>query len=57
MLKHLSTSKGTDFAESFLRTHNTIMAIDESTTIKNSSAKRTKNILKLARLSLSIEEL
>ena len=44
----LSTSKGTDFAESFLRTHNTIMAIDESTTIKNSSAKRTKNILKLA---------
>ena len=43
----LSTSKGTDFAESFLRTHNTIMAIDESTTIKNSSAKRTKNILKL----------
>ncbi len=44
----LSTSKGTDFAASFLRTHNTIMAIDESTTIKNSSAKRTKNILKLA---------
>ena len=44
----LSTSKGTDFAESFLRTHNTIMAIDESTTIKNSAAKRTKNILKLA---------
>ena len=43
----LSTSKGTDFAESFLRTHNTIMAIDESTTIKNSAAKRTKNILKL----------
>ena len=44
----LSTSKGTDFAASFLRTHNTIMAIDESTTIKNSAAKRTKNILKLA---------
>jgi SNF2 family DNA or RNA helicase len=46
-----STSKGSDFAASFLRTHNTIMAIDESTTIKNSSAKRTKNILKLSPLS------
>jgi len=46
-----STSKGTDFAASFLRTHNTIMAIDESTTIKNASAKRTKNILKLSPLS------
>jgi len=46
-----STSKGTDFAASFLRTHNTIMAIDESTTIKNAVAKRTKNILKLSPLS------
>ena len=47
----LSTSKGKDFAASFLRTHNSIMAIDESTTIKNSSAKRTKNILELSKIA------
>jgi len=47
----LSTSKGTEFAASFLRTHNTMMAIDESTTIKNSAAKRTKNILVLSKSS------
>ena len=47
----LSTSKGTEFAASFLRTHNTMMGVDESTTIKNSVAKRTKNILGLAELS------
>ena len=47
----LSTTKGRDFAASFLRTHKTLMGIDESTTIKNSSAKRTKNILELSRLS------
>ena len=38
----LSTSKGTDFAASFLRTHNTIMGVDESTTINNEETKRTK---------------
>ena len=47
----LSTSKGTDFAASFLRTHNTIMGVDESTTIKNAAAKRTKNILSLSKLA------
>ena len=44
----LSTTKGKDFAEKFLDSHNTLMAIDESTTIKNPNAKRTKNILKLS---------
>jgi len=43
-----STDKGIKFAEKFLSCHNTLMAIDESTTIKNPSAKRTKNILGLA---------
>jgi SNF2 family DNA or RNA helicase len=43
-----STTKGRDFAAKFLSSHNTLMAIDESTTIKTPSAKRTKNILKLA---------
>jgi len=44
----LSTSKGTDFASKFINSHNTLMVIDESTTIKNPSAKRTKNILNLS---------
>ena len=43
-----STQKGVDFARKFLSSHRTLMAIDESTTIKTPSAKRTKNILKLA---------
>ena len=42
-----STQKGVDFAAKFLNCHNTLMAIDESTTIKNPDAKRTKNICKL----------
>jgi SNF2 family DNA or RNA helicase len=44
----LSTTKGTDFAAKFLSCHNTLMVIDESTTIKNPSAKRTKNIIRLS---------
>ena len=45
----LSTEKGVDFAKKFLSCHETIMAIDESTTIKNPQANRTKNILSLSR--------
>ena len=47
----LSTPKGTNFAYRFLSCHNSLMAIDESTTIKNPKAKRTKNILQLAQYS------
>tara|TARA_Y100001938_G_scaffold101917_1_gene139252 strand:- start:334 stop:1632 length:1299 start_codon:yes stop_codon:yes gene_type:complete len=43
----LSTKKGVDFATKFLFSHRALMAIDESTTIKNPEAKRTKNICKL----------
>jgi len=43
-----STTKGMDFANKFLSAHRTLMAIDESTTIKTPTAKRTKNIIKLA---------
>ena len=46
-----STTKGMDFANKFLSCHRTMMAIDESTTIKTPTAKRTKNILKLASFS------
>ena len=44
-----STRKGVEFAAKFLASHNTLMGIDESTTIKNPSAKRTQNILKLSK--------
>ena len=46
-----STSKGLNFAQKFLRSHKSLMAIDESTTIKNPKAKRTKNILSLSKLA------
>jgi len=46
-----STKKGLDFARKFLSCHNALVAVDESTTIKNPGAKRTKNILSLSRLS------
>ena len=43
----LSTPKGVEFAAKFIRSHNVLMAIDESTTIKSPEAKRTKNIVAL----------
>ena len=45
----LSTTKGVEFAQRFLNSHNALMAIDESTTIKNPKAKRTKSILLLSK--------
>jgi SNF2 family DNA or RNA helicase len=47
----LSTDKGVNFARKFLSSHNTLMAVDESTTIKNPSARRTKNIISLGKLA------
>jgi len=46
-----STKKGVEFASRFLNSHNVMMAVDESTTIKNPSAKRTKSILALSDLA------
>ena len=43
-----STEKGLSFAKKFLLSHNTLMAIDESTTIKNPKALRTKNIIEIS---------
>jgi len=44
-----STKKGKQFAEKFLSCHKTLMAIDESTTIKNPEAIRTKTIIGIGR--------
>ena len=46
-----STEKGKDFATKFLNSHRTLMVIDESTTIKNPTAKRTKNIIDLSEIA------
>jgi len=46
-----STKKGLEFAHKFMSCHETMFAIDESTTIKNPSAKRTKSILSLSKLA------
>ena len=45
----LSTKKGLDFAAKFMSCHKTMLAVDESTTIKNPTAKRTKSILQLGK--------
>ena len=50
-VESLSTKKGVAFAEKFLNSHRALMAIDESTTIKNPEAKRTKNIVTLGKLA------
>lgn len=43
----LSTEKGVKFANKFINSHKAMMAIDESTTIKTPTARRTKNIIKI----------
>ena len=45
----LSTEKGVKFASKFINSHKTLMAIDESTTIKTPTARRTKNIILLGK--------
>ena len=45
----LSTEKGVNFARKFINSHKTLMAIDESTTIKTPTARRTKNIIMLGK--------
>ena len=41
----LATDKGCKHVEHFMVTHDTMLVIDESTTIKNPKAKRTKNLI------------
>ena len=43
-----STQKGTDFAQRFILAHRVLLTVDESTTIKNPKARRTKTLMKLA---------
>jgi SNF2 family DNA or RNA helicase len=50
-IEAFSTPKGATFAQSFLRSHNAFFAVDESTTIKNHSAQRTKSTIKAGKLA------
>jgi SNF2 family DNA or RNA helicase len=52
-IEAFSTNKGLDFAHSFLNIFlgKALIGIDESTTIKNPTAKRTKNILTIGNLA------
>lgn len=43
----LSTKRGLEAADKFLLTHRSMLAVDESTTIKSRTAQRTKNLIKL----------
>jgi len=43
-----STKKGVSFVEKFILSNSVLIAVDESTTIKNPKAQRTKSLLKLA---------
>jgi SNF2 family DNA or RNA helicase len=45
-----STLKGTTFAKRFVNAHNSLMIVDESTTIKTPKASRSKNAVKVGSL-------
>ena len=47
----LSSKPAAEFLASYLNSTNSLLAVDESTTIKTQSAGRTKNIVKAARLA------
>lgn len=50
-IEAFSTEKGTNFALRFAKSKPILMVVDESTTIKNRSAKRTKNVIKVGEVS------
>lgn len=48
----MSTQKGCAYLQKFLMRSRSMLAIDESTTIKQPTAKRTKNIIKLSEFAI-----
>lgn len=49
----LAFDKGLNFALRFVRTHQTLTVVDESTTIKNHKAKRTRGIMRVGKESVA----
>ena len=45
----LSTKRGLEAADKFLLTHRSMLAVDESTTIKSRTAQRTKNLIRIGK--------
>jgi SNF2 family DNA or RNA helicase len=45
----LSTKRGVEAADKFMLAHRTMLAVDESTTIKTKGARRTKNLIRLGK--------
>ena len=50
-IEAFSTQRGAEFARKFVFSGSCFMVVDESTTIKNHAARRTKNIMKIAKLA------
>lgn len=50
-IESLSMGRGRDVAYTFVKNHNCMICVDESTTIKNPKASRTKACMKLAEIS------
>ena len=50
-IEAFSGTKGVKYAAQFLHKTDTLMAIDESTTIKTPTAARTKNVLKIGKIA------
>jgi SNF2 family DNA or RNA helicase len=50
-IEAFSTQRGAEFARKFIFSGSCFMVVDESTTIKNHAARRTKNIMKIAKLA------
>ena len=50
-IEAFSTQRGAEFARKFIFSGSCFMVVDESTTIKNHAARRTKHIMKIAKLA------
>lgn len=50
-IEALNSQRGFDLAKAFVKNFTTLMVVDESTTIKNHKAKRTKAVWELGKLS------
>lgn len=49
----MAFDKAREFALRFTRTHDTLVVVDESTTIKNHKAKRTKGAMVVAKEAMA----
>ena len=50
-IEAFSTQRGAEFARKFIFSGSCFMVVDESTTIKNHAARRTKHIMKISKLA------